>query len=242
MVKIQIYTLIFFLLIQNCFANESGIFSEIGSDLATPITTPARNLFLSGLVSTSLVYLNSREKNYRKRVSFDDSKPLGDFGFIGDTVGYGLLNVSYVLSTWIYGKNKNDQLALKNAELMARASFYTAAVSNIMKATIHETRPGYPDKHDSFPSGHSSAAFAFATVVAANHGWMWGGLAHGAAGFISISRINDDFHYLHDVIAGITIGISYGWGLHYNFEKGAPYWFSAIPVPGGSGLLVGIDF
>ncbi|MFN8369553.1 MAG: phosphatase PAP2 family protein [Bacteriovoracaceae bacterium] len=90
----------------------------------------------------------------------------------------------------------------------------------MIKSVVNEKRPGYPEKHDSFPSGHSTASFAFASYVAGEHGWWWGSAAYALAGFIAISRINDDFHYLHDTLAGATIGASYGWGIYFlNEEK-----------------------
>lgn len=244
MVKVQIFILILFnlLFVGSLDAQEQFTWSELGKDLASPVTTKANVLLAGGLASTTLVYINTKENTYRKRISFQDARPLGDYGIIGDYVGYGLLNVSYVLGHWIYGASNDRSEHLKNAEMMARASIYAIVVTNLMKLSIHETRPGYPDSHDSFPSGHSAASFAFASVVTANHGWVWGGLAHLGATFIAISRINDDFHYLHDVTAGITIGISYGWGIYHRHQNGSPYWFSAYPVADGAGLLVGTSY
>jgi membrane-associated phospholipid phosphatase len=242
--KIQISILIALslLFVGGIDAQEKFTWSELGKDLASPVTTPANVLLLGGIVSTGLVYINTKQNTYRKRVSFDDARPLGDYGFIGDYVGYGLLNVSYVLGHWIYGATYDRTEHLKNAELMARASIYATLVTNLMKLGIYEKRPGYPDDHHSFPSGHSAASFAFASVVTANHGWIWGGLAHLGATFIAVSRINDDFHYLHDVTAGITIGISYGWGVYHRHQKGSPYLFSAYPVKDGAGLIVGRSY
>ncbi len=242
--KIQISILISFslLFVRGIGAQEKFTWSELGKDLSSPVTTPANILLLGGIVSTSLVYTNTKQNTYRKRVSFEDARPLGDYGFIGDYVGYGLLNVSYILGHWFYGASYDRTEHLKNAELMAKASIYATVVTNLMKLSIYEKRPGYPDDHRSFPSGHSAASFAFASVVTANHGWIWGGLAHLGATFIAISRINDDFHYLHDVTAGITIGISYGWGVYHRHQKGSPYWFSAYPVADGAGLIVGTSY
>jgi membrane-associated phospholipid phosphatase len=68
----------------------------------------------------------------------------------------------------------------------------------------------------SFPSGHSAAAFAFATGV--------GGVLPGAAiplralaSVVAYSRVHTGVHYPSDVIAGALVGVSLaelmGWGL-----------------------------
>jgi membrane-associated phospholipid phosphatase len=76
-------------------------------------------------------------------------------------------------------------------------------------------------------------SFAFASVVAAQNGWAYGSLAYGVATYISVSRINDDWHYLHDVLIGMGIGASYGWGLKYAYDEGLPFQLAMLPMPGG---------
>ena len=234
------FLLISIVLINSLQAEVTG--SGIASDLASPITTPAKWILIGGSVTTGMMYITRKNIKYRKRESFHEAKPLGSFGLIGDYVGYGILNVAYGSYFLWKGKSEDDPEALRAAEHMLRASTYSFLVTQAIKYSVYEKRPGYPDDHRSFPSGHSSASFAFASVVAAQHGWIWGGLAHGLASFIAISRSNDDFHYLHDITAGITIGASFAWGVHYNIEKGNPYWLTLVPVKKGAGLAMGLDF
>lgn len=215
---------------------------EIGSDLISPFTTPAIWIVAGGTAATLMTYTTRKNIKYRKRESFTEAKPLGNLGFVGDYVGYGILNVAYASYFYWQGKKDHDPKSMRAFEHMFCATTYSFLVTQAIKYSVYEKRPGYPDDHHSFPSGHSSASFAFASVVAAQHGWVWGGLAHGLASFIAISRSNDDFHYLHDITAGITIGAAYAWGIHYNLENGNPYWFSLIPVKKGAGFTAGIDF
>jgi undecaprenyl-diphosphatase len=65
-----------------------------------------------------------------------------------------------------------------------------------------------PDKY-SFPSGHTTTAFAL-TTVAITH---WPGIAPAlfvCAGCIAVSRVVLGFHYLSDVIAGAGLGMLSG--------------------------------
>lgn len=203
---------------------------------------PTPWIILGGSAAATLTFITRKDRAYRKRESFDETQPLGKLGFIGDIIGYGFLNGVYIVSMGWRGWGYDDVEAKRNAEIMARVSTYTLATTMVLKTVISEKRPGYPEDDQSFPSGHAAASFAFASVITARHGWGWGSLAHLGAGFIAISRVNDDFHYLHDIIAGATIGAAYAWGVHQNLENGSPYWFSLAPVPKGGAIVAGFEF
>lgn len=65
--------------------------------------------------------------------------------------------------------------------------------------------------HDSFPSGHATMSFALATSLAdeIHRPWATALLYAGATG-TAWSRLNDHKHWLSDVLAGATIGITAG--------------------------------
>ena len=74
-----------------------------------------------------------------------------------------------------------------------------------LKYSINETRPN--GGHRSFPSGHTSLAFASAEFMRRRYGWAWGAPAYGLAAFVGYSRVESHQHYTHDVLAGAAIGI-----------------------------------
>ncbi|HEV8381450.1 MAG TPA: phosphatase PAP2 family protein [Gemmatimonadales bacterium] len=63
--------------------------------------------------------------------------------------------------------------------------------------------------NDAFPSGHATLAFALATSLAAeiHRPWATALLYAGATG-TAWSRLNDHRHWLSDVLAGATVGIT----------------------------------
>ncbi|HEY4659829.1 MAG TPA: phosphatase PAP2 family protein [Gemmatimonadaceae bacterium] len=78
---------------------------------------------------------------------------------------------------------------------------------------------GFGDRSDfqSFPSGHTTAAFAFAAAITARvaqrapHRARWlGPVLYGAAALTGFSRVYDDRHWASDVVLGAGIGTASG--------------------------------
>jgi len=61
----------------------------------------------------------------------------------------------------------------------------------------------------SFPSGHTSAVFATATVLHRKWGWRAGVPAYAVATFVGATRL-ENMHYLSDVTFGAALGIASG--------------------------------
>ncbi len=72
-----------------------------------------------------------------------------------------------------------------------------------LKWTMHEKRPD-ARAHNSFPSGHATAAFVIATTESHFHpgqSLFW----YGGAVLISASRVTLHRHFIHDVLAGALL-------------------------------------
>ncbi len=222
----------------HAYANDCG---PIFDNFTSPLCTNARYIFLTGSLLTAALYATKKNSVYKTREDAVSKQHLQGFSKWGEVVGWGYLNALYIIGNTMFGGKKQS----KNAEIMAEASAYTSLATIMLKQTVNEPRPNSPDEMDSFPSGHASMAFAFASVVTARHNWFVGGMSYILASFIGYSRIQDDRHFLHDVIAGATIGMSYGWGVYLNHKKHKkPYWFALAPMPDFKGpqLAIGINF
>src|SRR6185436_7331888 len=62
----------------------------------------------------------------------------------------------------------------------------------------------------SFPSGHSSDTFAFATALERHLGWRYAVPAYTLASYVAISRLPANRHWFSDVVFGSTVGIIAG--------------------------------
>lgn len=73
------------------------------------------------------------------------------------------------------------------------------------------------DQYRSFPSGHTIAAFAFASTVTRESQFWWphaafyvGTVFYGGAGLVGLSRVYNNQHWASDVVAGAALGTIVG--------------------------------
>jgi hypothetical protein len=89
-----------------------------------------------------------------------------------------------------------------------------------LKYAVGRSRPGadqgaYDFKSfggsDSFPSGHTTEAFALATVISEHYDSVWVKLAsYGMASAVGYARLNNNAHWASDVLAGAALGTFVG--------------------------------
>lgn len=98
-------------------------------------------------------------------------------------------------------------LLQRDSRERGRALVTSTLAVTALKALTHERRPD-GSTHDSFPSGHSSAAFTIAGLAAASaHSDTEAALWYLGAGLIADSRVTLKRHYPHDVVVGGLIGL-----------------------------------
>jgi membrane-associated phospholipid phosphatase len=148
---------------------------------------------------------------------------------------------------------KNDHH--RNVALTGLKAFLlSGAAAQVAKYIFHRHRPGDNDPpnpylwegpfdfttdYTSFPSGHTTTAFAVASVLAQGYkNKLWVGLAsYSIASLVGISRINDGKHWATDIIAGAALGTFIGTTLSkINFYGNSKLAISPVPVMGGYGL------
>ena len=92
---------------------------------------------------------------------------------------------------------------------MLDAAVVNFGYTELVKLAVGRKRPNGQDEK-SFPSGHTSNSFALATVAERHYGWKVGLPAYLLAGLVGASRLEQDKHYLSDVVAGAALGFIAG--------------------------------
>lgn len=106
-------------------------------------------------------------------------------------------------------------------------------------------------EYQSFPSGHTTAAFAAASAFTSElaireprHRVLFGSLLYGGATLVGLSRMYNNRHWASDVVVGAAIGTFSGWKVvgytHAHPHNPVDRWLlgtSAVPLPGGGVAL-----
>jgi membrane-associated phospholipid phosphatase len=111
------------------------------------------------------------------------------------------------------------------------AQFWAAGiVTPLLKRSFGRARPSqgegahsfkpFKSGRESFPSGHATSAFAFATAVAGHYDhWIVPTLVYTMATGVALSRVNDRAHFPSDVLAGALIGRAVAKGIVFRHSN-----------------------
>ena len=180
-------------------------------------------------VAGAMSLFDSRLSADARRVGGDDmSVPSAIGSFVG---GPGPLALGAAL--YGFGHVRDNGFVTQTGREVMRAVLVSGAITAVAKGTVGRARPfaapGDPDEFSpghgftnaafaSFPSGHTSAAFATATVLArelnvAHPGSRWwvNPLLFGGATFVGFSRVYQRQHWPSDVLAGAAFGTITGY-------------------------------
>lgn len=139
----------------------------------------------------------------------------------GDRLGEGWHLVMFSVALAIVGWGLAHASVYKAGVQSLLAHGLAAILANGLKHLIGRARPKFMhwnNEHtapfsgsgwDSFPSGHATASFAVAAVVA-RHAPRAAPVLYLTAGFIAASRVVRGAHFLSDVAAGIVLGFLCG--------------------------------
>ncbi|MCX6335115.1 MAG: phosphatase PAP2 family protein [Bacteroidia bacterium] len=149
--------------------------------------------------------------------SINSPEPQGSddfFRFVSNSDAFVVVGVPAGMA--VTGLITKDKELFRNACVTAVASALTAGIVNGLKYSINRDRPfvTYPDINKkskagspSFPSGHTSSAFATATSISLSYPkWYVIVPSYLYAGTVAYSRMDLGVHYPSDVLAGAVIG------------------------------------
>jgi membrane-associated phospholipid phosphatase len=182
--------------------------------------------FLFFLIPTAIFSQNIDIRLLRSINSQENLSSDKYFRFITNSDTYVIIGAPVIMAG--AGLIRDDDKILRNAFVMAAASIVNAGVTTALKYSINRKRPfeTYPDIFQkakagspSFPSGHTSSAFATATSLSlAYPEWYVIVPSFAYAGTVAYSRMHLGVHYPSDVAAGAVIGAGCAY-LTYKVNK-----------------------
>lgn len=156
------------------------------------------------------VWMQNKRSNSTNTVAAV-GRPFGDGRYVLPALG----------TLYCYGRLSGNGRAQRVALLGCESVVISGAITGAVKYLSHKRRPSSVETdeipwggpaastaHLSFPSGHSACAFAVGTVFAKEYEDtpLVPLLAYTAATLCAYSRVNDNAHWVSDVVVGSVIG------------------------------------
>jgi hypothetical protein len=147
----------------------------------------------------------------------------GDHAFITQTERFGSQYAAGVVGGfYLAGALADDETSKQVAQDGIAASLIASGIiTPTIKLIAGRSRPRanqgaykftpFSDANSSFPSGHTTEAFALAAVVADHYEESWvSATAYSIAGLVGLARSYHHAHFASDVLAGAMIGTLVG--------------------------------
>lgn len=184
------------------------------------------------LATSALVATDPGEARYFRRTN-----TFSGFNKAFSGTNTAVATAALPLGAYVIGLASHDK-RLKDTSLRGVEAFVSASVLNVaLKSatrrdrpsdvppggdfgeTFYEKRSGVLSPNSSFPSGHTMAAFAVATVFAERSHKKWVKVAaYGLATTIGFSRVTLQSHFPSDVFAGAVLG----WAVGHRAARSQP--------------------
>lgn len=201
-----------------------GYVADAGKMLASPASWDGSDWLKAGLVvgaTSGLLFADADIRDFAQR----NQSSTGDkAAAIGNALGNPLYTLPPLGLFYLYGHYNNDPKARQTSLLAVESLALSGAFTWTLKMTAQRPRPytgespsswngpSFKTGNTSFPSGHTTAAFSIASVIAEEYGNnpCVPPIAYGLATLTGMARIYDNKHWASDVFFGGAIGYFVG--------------------------------
>jgi membrane-associated phospholipid phosphatase len=150
-------------------------------------------------------------------------------------------------ATWAYAAWSDDTAGRREVGAMAEAAVLSTGSGFVLRRILGRERPSETDDpgkwftaSSSFPSLHSTAAFAIGTVLAESgndeYRWVRRTLGYGLGVYTAYERLRYNDHWLSDTVAGAGLGIATAQFVMHRRASPQSGSLQVLPVPGGAML------
>lgn len=180
------------------------LFRNLGQDLGR--LGSRENAVLVG--SAVVAAIAGRPNDRSATASLAGSSTLDVTFEAGEFLGGSLAQAGGAVATYALGRVARSARTTAVGSDLIRAQVLNAVLTQSIKLGVRRARPD--GGVYSFPSGHASGTFASAAVLHRHFGWRVGLPAYGIAAYVATSRLQENRHFLSDVLVGAAIGLVAG--------------------------------
>ena len=201
-----------------------GYVTDSAKMLVSPVNWSAKEWLATALIAGTTGGLYVFDDQIRDFAQRNKSHLAGNFASIGNALGDPIYTLPPLGLLYLYGHLADDSAA-RRTSLLATESFAISGVLCLgIKFVTERHRPNSGDSPGiwdgpklktgnlSVPSGHTTSAFAMATVIAEEYRdnqWI-PPIAYGLATLTGLSRIYTNDHWASDVFLGAALGYLVG--------------------------------
>lgn len=222
-----------------------------------PIRWKKKEWIISGTVFVAGATLYIFDDEIRKVFQKNTNNTLDAASkYVFEPWGSGLYPAVLFGGYYLYGLAAKDHKARQIALGGTQAFVMAAVTSQVVKHLFHRHRPSQdtppnpylwegPFKgwnYTAFPSGHTTAAFAIASLmqkVYKDKVWV-GVLSYGLATGVGLSRVYDNVHWPSDVLIGAALGYAIGQSVYSIMSEDSKFTMG-ISDTGGISLAYRIE-
>ena len=239
---------------------DSNYFKGIVSDARYALTSPLRwdknDWTTASIVAGVTGVFFALDEDIKEEVKKSRSSTTDDIANVFEPFGNSAIAFPVMMGFYFYGNFWENEKVERTALLAAESFLVTSLFTGALKVIMGRTRPfdgvsadefkGPTTSNNAFPSGHTSTAFAIATVVVNEyeHVPLIAPLSYGIATMTGYSRLNDNKHWASDVVFGAALGYFTSktiLKLHSN-KKGRHFTIYPRVDNGGGGLVLSTRF
>lgn len=195
-----------------------GILSDTKYIFLSPLGWNGSDWVKAALVLGTTGAFFTLDDEIRDFVQDERNGTTDDIAAVLEPFGNGGYTFTGLVAFYIYGHFAENEKAMRAALLSVESFAVTGIFTFALKFSSGRTRPGsaqnsrewsgFDFDNVSFPSGHTSSAFAIATVLASEYENLplVPPLLYSLAALTGVSRINDNKHWASDVFLGGALG------------------------------------
>lgn len=251
---------------------ETGFIDNIKNDVISmykvgvgfaesPLHFDSQDLILTGIIIGATTVSTSLDNPVRNVVRKSQSPFFDRITPFGEEFGNPKYGTALSVILYLGGHILQDKELRKTGLMLTEAMFLNGIITQGLKIAMGRSRPysnegnfdihfmEFEFKNDdySIPSGHTSTAFTFATVLSERIGNIYASIAlYSLAGLTAFQRIYSDAHWISDTIVSAALGTVIGLKViklnkeydNENISSGAN--LNIIPLINNAGYGVGI--
>lgn len=190
---------------------------HLGQDARYLVTFPARptkrGWAKTGAVMGGVILLMFVDDEIREEVQEARNDTLDRWERRIEPLGKGEVDAVGSILVYLGGRVAKSEPVAETGRALLESLLFTQAATTSFKGIFGRNAPGgdtrgseWFDEGTVFPSGHTSRAFAIATVLAERHGRAAAWTGYSLATLVGLFRLESDAHWASDVLAGAALG------------------------------------